>query len=241
MKTGYKKLDKALGGGLKKGEVTIIAGRPGMCKQEFALNIAVNLARSSLKTMIFSNKCSETMIKDGITKICGKRNINIKDLLLINDSSYLTPKYIEDEYDKVSQKELNNISLIIIDVFNFVLCDDWNNLVKNSFNIEKINRNIVINELRRMARDKNVAIILCVNLDRELEEREDHKPYLDDLERVINLECFPDNIFLMYRYCYDDSNEYDSNNIEVSVCGRNLSSVINYNFNFERRRLTEDK
>ena len=42
-----------------------------------------------------------------------------------------------------------------------------------------------MNNLRKLARDKGVAIILCVNLNRDIETRKDNRPYINDLSKVI--------------------------------------------------------
>ena len=249
MKTGYKKLDELLGGGLKRGEVTILAGRPGMHKHEFALNIAVGLANEQNKTMIFSNHYSEKLIKEKINKICECDCFDssilkgLRDLFVINDSSYLTPKYIEKQIDNLFKKSSNSISTIFIDCFNYILCDDWNELQKNSIDSEKTNRNIVMNELRRIARDKNIAIILCVNLDKEIDEREDHRPNVEDLIRIINTECFPDNVIYMFRNIYKDCDEYDPNIVEANVSfTRDVSSgKIKYKYDSKTFKLKEEQ
>lgn len=237
MKTGYRRLDKMLGGGIKKGEVTIIAGRPGMYKKTFALNIASGLAKNFNKTMFFSTYLSEKLIKERINKICEDESaddgklIKLKDLFVINDSSYLTPNYIEKQIDSLSSKS-PNISTVIIDCFNDIVCDNWAEIQRNAFSSEKLNRSIVMNELRRIARDKNIAIILCANLDRELETRDDHKPNIEDLLRLIDKACFPDNILFMFRDYYNDSVEFDNEKVEVHVSlNRNCETgKINYRF-----------
>ena len=43
--TGFRALDTKLGGGLRAGELVIVAGRPAMGKTAFALNVACHAAR----------------------------------------------------------------------------------------------------------------------------------------------------------------------------------------------------
>ena len=97
MKTGFKKLDKMLGGGINEGEVTIIAGRPAKYKKTLAFNIACSFAKDFYRTMIFSTNLSKTLVQERINKICGNSDINntekvnIESYIGINDCSYLTP------------------------------------------------------------------------------------------------------------------------------------------------------
>ena len=251
MKTGYKRLDKLLGGGLKKGEVTIIAGRPAMFKRTLALNIAHGLANSFYKTLIFSTQYSEKIISDKINKMCEneligseRATIKTKEMFIINDHSYLTPSYIEKQIDDISQKK-RDISAVVIHCFNDILCDNWRDLEKRSYADKITNRSVVMNELRRIARDKNIAIIVCANLDREVELRDDHNPTLEDLSRVIDYECFPDNILFVFRnsvYAFDDKNN-DEDKLEVrAVETRSTQSgTIVFRYDKDINKLLEEK
>lgn len=230
MKTGFKILDKMLGGGINKGKVTIIAGRPAKYKKTLAFNIAYGFAKVFYRTMIFSTNLSKKLIQERIDKICENGNtnnaekLNIEDYIGINDCSCLTPKYIEEQYKNMSKK-LNGVNAIIIDCFNDILCDDWSVLKQHNNNCEKINRSIVMNDLRKFARDKDIAIILCVNLNRDIDTRKDNRPNLDDLAKIIDVECFPDNVF----FIFDDNGCY-----KTEECGfKNLKVELSLNRNFE--------
>lgn len=57
--TGYQDLDK-ITAGLQPSDLIIVAGRPGMGKTAFALNIAANAAYSGVGAAIFSWKCPKS-------------------------------------------------------------------------------------------------------------------------------------------------------------------------------------
>ena len=118
-------------------------------------------------------------------------------------------------------------------VMNGIICK------KNNCYNPKINRNIVMNNLRKMARDKDIAIILCVNLDREIEERKDHRPTIEDLSRIIDFECYSENVILMFRDYYNSQS--DNNKLEVNVVrnrGCNLKK-LNFKFIYDEYKLIE--
>ncbi len=249
MKTGFKKLDKMLGGGINKGEVTIIAGRPSKYKKTLAFNIAYGFAKDFYKTMIFSTNLSKKLIQERIDKICenGDTNnaeeFNIEDYIGINDCSYLTPKYIEEQYKNMSKK-LNGVNAIIIDCFNDILCDDWSDLKQRNYNCEKINRSIVMNDLRKLARDKDIAIILCVNLNKDIDTRKDNKPNLDDLAKIIDGECFPDNVFFIFdenSCCKPEECDFKNLKVEVSLNRNFKSGILNFKLNVTNFKLLEDE
>lgn len=249
MKTGFKKLDKMLGGGINKGEVTIIAGRPAKYKKTLAFNIAYGFAKDFYSTMIFSTNLSKKLVQERINKICGNSDINntekvnIESYIGINDCSYLTPKYIEEQFKYMSRKS-GGFNAIIIDCFNNILCDDWSDLKQRNYNCEKINRSIVMNDLRKLARDKDIAIILCVNLNKDIDTRKDNKPNLDDLAKIIDVECFPDNVFFIFDEngcCNPEECDFKNLKVEVSL-NRNLKSgILNFKLNVTNFKLLEDE
>lgn len=241
MEICYKKLDKTLGG-LQKGEVTIIAGRPSMCKKTLALNIACNLTNDFNHILVFSTFERKNCVEEKIQKILRTDkddiDLEIDKNMFINDCPYLTPSYIEKEFVQTS-KVVGGVDVVVIEYFNDIVCDEWNDLQKNNYYNPKINRNIVMNNLRKMARDKDIAIILCVNLDREIEERKDHRPTIEDLSRIIDFECCPENVILMFRDYYNSQS--DNNKLEVNVVrnrGCNLKK-LNFKFIYDEYKLIE--
>ena len=56
--TGLQSMDPILAGGFHDESLNIIAARPGMGKSTFALQLAINMAKSSGKTVcFFDSKC----------------------------------------------------------------------------------------------------------------------------------------------------------------------------------------
>lgn len=238
MKTDFEKMDNLLGGGLKKSQVTVIAGRPATFKSTLAFNIACNLSKNSHSTLIFSNDFNKELIEKQLDKIIG--DDKEQNLIEINDSSFLTTNYIEKCFVDVLEKSSNKIDMIVIDRFNEVLCDNWNELLVQSKS-DEIRRNIAFNELRRFARDNNVAIILCVHLGRELEERGDHKPILEDFSTVINFGGLPDNIIFMHRkWCYDQNEECEKVECIINAIRNFQTDVVKCKVDLKTFRLNEE-
>jgi replicative DNA helicase len=62
--TGFLDLDQKLNGGMRKGQLIVIAARPGIGKTSFALNIAENVARRGSTAVLYSLEMHEEEIAD---------------------------------------------------------------------------------------------------------------------------------------------------------------------------------
>ncbi|MEW6095648.1 MAG: DnaB-like helicase N-terminal domain-containing protein, partial [bacterium] len=71
MSTGYIDLDTKLGG-LKNGDLIIIAGRPSMGKSALGLNILFNLSKAGIKTGLFSIESGKDAIINRLLAMGGK-------------------------------------------------------------------------------------------------------------------------------------------------------------------------
>ena len=72
VQSGYFDLDK-LSGGMTKGEITIIGGRPGHCKTTFIINMLSRMVHKGYKVMLFNRELPNTeMIKKLICLESGK-------------------------------------------------------------------------------------------------------------------------------------------------------------------------
>ena len=91
--TGLHSLDKMLGGGLRRGSLTLIASRPGMGKTSLALQIAGNIAAAG-KSVYF---CSLEISKDGLNRFLGKQTGQRQrcETLYFNDPSHADVPYIK--------------------------------------------------------------------------------------------------------------------------------------------------
>ena len=129
--TGYKELDESLGG-FKPGELIIIAGRPGMGKTTFAINLIKNMCYANKRVAMFSLEMSESSLASKIVSF--ESNVLLKKILnhkldgkdwekvtfsapkfkkynlLIDDSSYVNVSTIEEEISKIE-----NIDIIFVD------------------------------------------------------------------------------------------------------------------------------
>lgn len=91
--TGIKELNRALGGGLVRGSLTLISGAPGIGKSTLLLQTSGNIASRYGKVLYVSGEESEEQIK-----MRGERlNISLKELFILSETNIeIILKAIED-------------------------------------------------------------------------------------------------------------------------------------------------
>lgn len=151
---------------LKKGQVSIIAGRPFSGKTSLAISICINLAQNGEKTLFVSLELSTEQIKERFFNSNKIRNlekcIKIDDT---RDMSTKTRKDISISYLR-SKIEATKANYLIIDYIQ-LMSSDKNELKK------------ICAELSRIASDNNISILLLSQLSRHVEET--GHPTLKDL------------------------------------------------------------
>ena len=75
--TGIKALDKELNGGLARGMLTVIAGRPGTRKTSMAIKISSNMASKNTHIIFFSLEMSEKMVSSMLGHAQTSTTLNI--------------------------------------------------------------------------------------------------------------------------------------------------------------------
>jgi replicative DNA helicase len=213
LKTGFRSLDRLLNG-LGKGNVVIIAGRPGMGKTTFALNIAQKVVvESKLPIIFFSMEMKEkeifekvvsmesTISGDALKK--GRLDDQESDNLgfalntieqipfIINDQSSLTMNEIKD----LSRRYIQNhgAKLIVIDYLQLISSPSSKKTENRNQEISAISR-----ALKIMAKDLDVPVIALSQLSRKTEERKSG-PLLSDLRDSGAIEQDADQVIFVDR------------------------------------------
>ncbi|MGD9231562.1 MAG: replicative DNA helicase [Desulfobacterales bacterium] len=220
--TGFTKLDE-LTAGLQKSDLVILAGRPGMGKTAFALNIAKNAAvDSNIPVAIFSLEMSKEQLslrmlssearidssrlrrgfisQDDWIKITDSAGVLSQAPIFIDDSPNITALEIRAKSRRLKMEK--NIGLIIIDYLQ---------LMKGRIAAER--RDLEISEISRslkaLAKELDIPVVALSQLNRKLEERSDKRPQLADLRESGALEQDADVVAFLYR---DELYNRDENN-----------------------------
>lgn len=210
--SGLKDIDDIVQG-FSKGNLIVLAARPGMGKTSLALRIARNVAETK-KVMFFSLEmtCHELSTKlvsmeSGIPlKILNEGNVpddiwkkaflsfkNINSVganLMIDDSSSMTVSKIRN---KIKANE--NIDLIIIDYLHLLTIESPTGNVLNDLSTLSGN-------LKSLAKELDIPIICLSQLSRNCEQRANHRPNLSDLRGSGSIEQDADIVIMLYREDY---------------------------------------
>ncbi|MDY0218956.1 MAG: replicative DNA helicase [Candidatus Cloacimonas acidaminovorans] len=245
--TGFPDIDKLLGS-LSAGQLVILAGRPSMGKTALALQIMKNVAIRQGKTVIFysieqSNEeiLSRLLAQKGIysmDEIFGlkmtKREIASYLQSLENSNIYL------NDYGKIKTSDIRNEinimkkrgikpDLLIIDYLQLLTSE---RIYKSKYEeVSAISRDMKI-----LAKDLRVPILILSQLNRDLENREDKRPRLSDLRDSGNLEQDADKVLFLYRdEVYNKDTDYPGI-VEVIVRknrnGKRGTAMLYFNENY---------
>ncbi|MDE6518857.1 MAG: replicative DNA helicase [Ruminococcus sp.] len=229
-RTGFTLLDK-ITSGLNKSDLIIIAARPGMGKTSFVMNIARNVARTTEKEVaIFSLEMSKEQLATRMLSTEARvssesfRNggINTDEWGRIADcASYLSllPIYIDETANvtvpqmKAKLRRLKNLGLVIIDYLQL--------MGSTSHSDNRVN---VVSEITRqlkiMAKELNVPVILLSQLSRAVEGRNDKKPVLSDLRDSGSIEQDADIVLFLYRDAYYNT-QSELQNVSECIVAKN--------------------
>ena len=230
--TGYPDLDK-LTGGLQKGDLIIIAARPGVGKTSLMNNIGYYAAfkhrqRVAIFTLEMGNEqlvqrfvASETGIDSqrlrvgdlrdeewgSLTKVC----MQMSDLyIFLDDTPSLSPLDLRVKSRRIYQEY--GLDLIIVDYLQLMQGESGG---RNDNRVQEIS--YISRSLKSIARELKVPLIAGSQLSRLVEQRSDKRPMLSDLRESGSIEQDSDIVMFIYRdEVYNPDTEF-KNIAEISV------------------------
>ena len=229
LSTGFSAVDAKITG-LNKSDLLLLAARPGMGKTSLALNIALNVAKLSRKTVaVFSLEMSAeqlvTRILSGEALVENYRlrtgNLRETDWQKIaSAASVLNQLDIRvDDNPMLSAADMNakcrrldNLGLVVIDYLQLMTsAGDKSGRGEN--------RQQIVSDISRMmkimAKELNVPVICLSQLSRANEKRDDKRPMLSDLRESGAIEQDADIVMFLYR---DDYYNEDSEKHNIAEC-----------------------
>lgn len=213
--TGYHTLDAALGGGLQRSDLVILAARPGNGKTSLALNIAAHAAlKAGKRVAFFSLEMGAKQL--GLRLIATQANQNQRRLRLgliddwdqvVKAADALAEGAIWiDETAGISHTELRSkvrrlhsahgIDLVIVDYLQLMHASqsDGKRFSVREQEIAEISRS-----LKAVAKELNVPVLALAQLSRAVEARQNKRPQLSDLRESGALENDADVVLFIYR------------------------------------------
>lgn len=247
--SGFTQLDQVLSG-LNKSDLILVAGRPGMGKTTFAINIAQHMAtRDNKKVVIFSLEMSGeqlvTRMLSSEASISSMRpahrhphqrewcslatagDVLVKSPIYIDDTAGITPAEM-----KAKLRRIKNLGGVFIDYLQ-LMSNGGRRSENRVQEVSDITRNLKI-----MARELNVPVVLCSQLSRGPESRQDHRPMLSDLRESGSIEQDADIVLFLYREGYYDKQSPEQNIAECIIAknrhGETGTVKISWNGQYSR-------
>lgn len=216
--TGFRKLDEFLAGGLQKSNFIIIAGRPGMGKTSFAMNIAANVAiTKKIPVGILSLEMTSTELV--MRLLCSRARVDsnklrkgiLKKEQWVNLTTHAgiiseSPLYIDDSPDlnilelrtrtrRLAHELQSNgqqLGLVIVDYIQRM--HGINPRDTRQQEIADIS-----NAMKSLAKELEIPVIGVSQLSRKPEEKDrDKRPRLSDLRESGALEQDADVVIFIY-------------------------------------------
>lgn len=229
--TGFADLDRKMMGGIRAGELIVVAARPKMGKSAFAFNVALNAARD-YSVLVLSMEMPRAQIHD--------RNMAVMSGLPL-DNFLMPSKMTDGDWASVTAAvaRLESLNLALDDQGGLRLMDvrakaravrrkhgldllviDYLQLMEG----EGDNRNAQIEGITRglkaMAKEMGIGVILLSQLNRELERRPNKRPMPSDLRDSGAIEQDCDAALFLYR-----DEVYNPDSSDKGVCEVNVGLI----------------
>lgn len=247
VKTGFTQIDKKIRG-FKPGDLVIVAGRPGMGKTTWALNIATNNIFAHKNVLIFSlEMTNEQLIKKIVSSESGISidkmdggNLTASDWRLFEETKnklsqsnlYVydkSPITIETLVNKTkSIQAVRQIDLIIVDYLQLLMTTS--KAPAGSDN-RTASMTYISNLLKGLAKEIGCPLISLSQLNRGVESRPDKRPLLSDLRDSGSIEQDADMVIMLYREDYYDA--LDTGLSEVIVKKNRMGEMGTFELSFD--------
>ncbi|MDO4189735.1 MAG: DnaB-like helicase C-terminal domain-containing protein [Lachnospiraceae bacterium] len=194
VRTGLKDLDCMLGG-LRRGQTYLLGARPSMGKTDFAFNVIKHVAiNEGKRVLFFSLDSSKRRLISRFAGFISKIGEGFA-----NDKSEKATNMMENAINEIDNAEiyLDDIPNISIEEIT-AACSAFESTGKQPDLIIVAERVRTCAELSEIAKRLNCAVLILSQISRNVEEREDHHPVLEDLIES-GLKRAVDNIIFLYR------------------------------------------
>lgn len=211
--TGFKDVDD-LFHGLRGGDLVILAARPGVGKTSFALNLAVNAAKSGSTVAFLSLEMSASQLVQRI--LCSEARVNLsrlragqlqeQDWGAIADASNTLSKlnmFIDDtpslsilELRAKARRELRGCDkgLIIVDYLQLMQPPKARRDGNRAVEVGEISRGLKV-----LAKEMDMPVLALSQLSRQVEMRGKKRPMLSDLRESGSIEQDADIVMFIDR------------------------------------------
>lgn len=211
--TGFADLDEQLDGGMREGELIIIGARPSMGKTALAVGVGEHAAKLGKTVAMFSLEMKRQSLferrvscESGVPLSKIKRPERMTDQdwsdmsatverlkkrpFYVNDRSSLNINTLRTKVRALKRR--HGLRLLIVDYLG--LMDGSNPRDNRTTQLGEVTRN-----LKRLAGELGITVLLLCQLNREVEKRVDQMPIMSDLRDCGEIEQDADIVLFPHR------------------------------------------
>lgn len=227
--TGFIDLNR-MTGGFQKSDLIIVAARPAMGKTAFALNVAQHAAlhdgrtvvifslEMSARQLVMRMLCTEATvesqkIKEGVVdpedtnRLLEVMEPMSRSGLYIDDTGGISVPEIRSKCRRL--KARRGLDMVVIDYLQLMQSGGGRRSDSRTQEVSDMTR-----QLKLLARELEVPVVLLAQLNRGPETRQDHTPMIADLRESGSIEQDADMVILLYRPAvYDETEDNTSHAI----------------------------
>ena len=237
MRTGFDELDD-LTGGLYRGELAVLSGRPSMGKTAVALHMALQAARAGRNTLYFSIEMSEEEVTERILsmlsgveagKIRFKGTNREERALLEKAAAELAGLPLRIVYcGSLAIDEIRELDIFFIDYLNLIHIP----YTRGSRNeTTDLALGDVVRKVKLMAVELDVPAVLLAQMNRDSDRRlAPYLPILSDLRNSGAIEQVADQVIFVYRaekygILYDKDTKEDLRGVGYLLVAKNRNGA----------------
>lgn len=227
--TGYRHIDHRLNG-LQPGDLWIVAGRPGMGKTTYAMNVALQAAKAGKRVLVFSLEMSVKKLVQRLIAAEGEVQMGLLQSAKVLEHEQSMPRMMAaigrlkdtpmeiDEQSGLTIAELRAralrehrkapLDLVVVDYLG---------LLGSTMKTENVTYKLaeITRGLKVLAGDLGCTVMALAQVNRECEKRTDKRPRTSDLRDSGSLEQDADVIQFVYRdEVYNENTDW-KNQVEI--------------------------
>lgn len=247
--TGFRDLDNKLSG-LQKSDLIILAARPAVGKTAFALNIAKNIAVHENKVVgIFSLEMSKDQLSERLISSVGNIDswrlrtgkLHDDDFSRVQHAMGIlseAPIYIDDagsvnilQIRAMARRLQANKGLDLLIIDHLQLMQPMNRFASP---VQQTSENT--RELKILAKELNVPVLVLSQLSRSVESRVPQIPRLSDLRESGSIEQDADVVMFIYREDLYNENSLKGGQAQILIEKHRNGPTGSINLYFEKER-----